>query len=133
MSNQLVFFDSNIWLYQFILDPSQNTPENARKRKRSIILTDTKNTVVSTQVISEVCANLRRKAAFSESQLRQVIQGFYDRCMVIEINYEILINASDLRSQYNFSFWDGLVDLGTRDSLREHLREPLLKDAIPAL
>lgn len=107
MSSKPYFLDSNIWLYVLLYD--QDAQDINRKRERAISLTNGERSVVSTQVINEVCVNLLRKAAFSENQIKELIQDFYDRCTVIELNLEILTVASDLRLRYGFSFWDGLI------------------------
>jgi len=52
---------------------------------------------------------LQRKAKFQESQIRQLVQVFSDRCVIVELTSDTLINASDLRLRYGFSFWDGLI------------------------
>lgn len=109
MPNQLCFLDSNIWLYILMTDPKNRPEEEMRKRQIAIELTENENVVISTQVINEVCSILSRKAGFNENQIRQAIQEFYDGCVVVNINYETLITASNLRSRYNFSFWDGLI------------------------
>ena len=41
---------------------------------------------VSTQIINEVCVNLVRKAHFSEKKIREVIESFYSRYDVTEID-----------------------------------------------
>nr|WP_201280462.1 hypothetical protein [Hassalia byssoidea] len=50
-----------------------------------------------------------RKAAFTEKQIGQVIQSFCNRVMVVEVNRDILMSASSLRTRYGFSFWDNLI------------------------
>jgi predicted nucleic acid-binding protein len=65
--------------------------------------------LVSTQVINEVCAVLLKKAKLSEITIREIIQEFYQGCIVVEIDYNIIVIASDLRSQYSLSFWDSLI------------------------
>ena len=107
MSNKTSFLDSNIWLY--VLLNIQNEQNTDRKREISISLTDSKGIVISTQVVNEVCVNLLRKASFNEEQIKELIQDFYDRCTVIELNFEIITDASNLRLQYSFSFWDSLI------------------------
>lgn len=52
---------------------------------------------------------MHRKAAFTEKQIGQVIQSFYNRVTVVELNRDILMSASSLRTRYGFSFWDGLI------------------------
>lgn len=93
----------------YVLLYAQHTQNIDRKRERAISLINGEATVVSTQVINEVCVNLIKKAAFSEDQINELIQDFYDRCTVIELNFEILTVASDLRLRYGFSFWDSLI------------------------
>ncbi|WP_313889994.1 MULTISPECIES: PIN domain-containing protein [Nostoc] len=38
-----------------------------------------------------------------------MIQSLYRGCTVIEFNLTIFESASDIRSRYNFSFWDSLI------------------------
>lgn len=109
MSNQLCFIDSNVWLYRLMVDPNCGEAQELRKRLRAINLINNVDGVVSTQVINEVCSVLHRKAAFTEEQIKQVIQSFYNRVAVVELDSDILMNASDLRTRYGFSFWDGLI------------------------
>ena len=65
--------------------------------------------ITSTQVINEVCINLLKKLILNEQQIENLIKSFYQKYQVIEINREILLTASKLRTQYNFSFWDSLI------------------------
>ena len=109
MSNQLCFIDSNVWLYRLMVDPNSGEALELRKRSRAINLINNVDGVVSTQVINEVCSVLHRKAAFIEEQIKQVIQSFYNRVAVVELDSNILMNASDMRTRYGFSFWDGLI------------------------
>ena len=61
------------------------------------------------QVINEVCFNLKRKENFDEKKISKVVARFYFDFEIIELNENILLSASDLRSRYSFSFWDGLI------------------------
>jgi predicted nucleic acid-binding protein len=107
MSQPRCFIDSNLWLYSLIPDPTQ--ADDQRKREQVIALINPITPIVSTQVINEVCSVLQRKAKFQESQIRQLVQVFSDRCLIVELTSKTLINASDLRLRYGFSFWDGLI------------------------
>jgi predicted nucleic acid-binding protein len=109
MRNQTIFIDSNIWLYRFLADQDPNPQEDDRKRKIAVELTNLKTIVVSTQVINEVCAVLKRKVLLSESQIYQLIEEFEQKCTVIDLTTSILKKASQLRNQYHLSFWDGLI------------------------
>lgn len=109
MSDKLCFIDSNIWLYFLMIDPSSGRVEEVRKHTLATQVINASNNIISIQVINEVCSVLRRKASFNEKQLTQVIQAFHNRFPVIELNVDMLIHASNLRTQYGFSFWDGLI------------------------
>ncbi|MBE9144935.1 PIN domain-containing protein [Planktothrix mougeotii] len=109
MPNNLSFCDSNLWLYQFLIDPDSDRSEEIKKHNIAINLTNQKNILISTQVINEVCAVLCKKAKLSEIKIRQIIEEFYQGCIVMDINRNIIVIASDLRTQYNFSFWDSLI------------------------
>ena len=99
----LSFIDSNIWLYAFIQgqDPKKSVLAQAAIKSSDI--------VVSSQVINEICFNLIRKANFNESDIINLIESFYANYEVIEIRKSELQKASDLRTQYQFSFWDSLI------------------------
>ena len=36
-------------------------------------------------MFNEVCVNLLRRANFTEAQITQLIESFYDRCCVVEL------------------------------------------------
>jgi predicted nucleic acid-binding protein len=103
--NSKSFVDSNIWLYNFI------STQNAQKSQRAKdLIKNNKNIIcLSTQVVNEVCFNLKRKENFDEIRLKQIITRFYFDYEIIELDKKILLLASDLRSRYPFSFWDGLI------------------------
>ncbi|MBF2007743.1 MAG: PIN domain-containing protein [Chlorogloeopsis fritschii C42_A2020_084] len=114
------FIDTNVWLYRLFDDKKIEEIERERKRNIAISITSYEGIIISTQVVNEVCANLLKKASFKEEQIKAVIQSLYRRCTVVEFNLSIFESASDIRSQYNFSFWDGLIvacALGTGASI----------------
>ena len=99
----LRFIDSNIWLYAFIQGQDIEKSILAQAAIRS------DHIVISSQVINEICFNLIRKAKFNEADIQNLIESFYANYEVIEIRKAELQKASDLRSQYQFSFWDSLI------------------------
>lgn len=99
----LCFVDSNIWLYAL------NCQQDEAKHQIATAIVANLGLWVSTQVINEVCKNLRQKASFDESQLSRVITSFYKRCQVTPLSQDILLQASDLRTRYQLSFWDSLI------------------------
>jgi len=101
------FVDSNIWLYRFILNPSD---VNAiQKQQIATNITNQENLFVSTQVINEVCANLIRKASFDKLQIKNLIEDFAESCEILPVSLETLQYAVKLRDRYLFSFWDSLI------------------------
>ncbi len=108
MSNGASFVDTNVWLYRLFDD--KRIPVAEKEKKRSIATNVTSvEVIISTQVINEICANLLKKAAFNEQQIKAVIQSLCSRCIVVNLNISILEYASDIRSRYSVSFWDGLI------------------------
>jgi predicted nucleic acid-binding protein len=98
------FVDTNIWLYAFI-----ESKESGQKSPVARAVIERQNIFVSTQVINEVCVNLIKKAGFSEEQISELIESFYEDYPVVEIDSTILLSASKLRRDYQFSYWDSLI------------------------
>ncbi len=100
---EVCFIDTNVWLYAFI--------ESQDKEKTGVAKNTVQNreVIVSTQVISEVCVNLIKKTQFDEASIQNLIESFYSKYRVIEIDKEILLKASDLRNSYQFSYWDSTI------------------------
>jgi len=97
------FIDSNIWLYAFIEQQDYRKSVIAKEVIRSHPL------VISTQVINEVCLNLFRKTAITESQTQKLIRWFYLKYSVMVLDQTVLLGSSLLREKYSFSFWDSLI------------------------
>jgi predicted nucleic acid-binding protein len=109
MRDGAFFIDTNVWFYRLFDDQRMELAERARKREIAIAITSNQGIIISTQVVNEVSANLLKKAAFNEEQIKAVIQSLYHRCTVVEFKLNIFESASDIRRRYNFSFWDGLI------------------------
>ena len=104
-SRTAAFIDSNIWLYAFI------SGQDAAKSKiaQQLIAENDGNVVISSQVIIEIVANLSKKSQLQETELRQLIAGFYQDHQVLNVGELIMFSASYLREQYSFSYWDSLI------------------------
>lgn len=99
------FIDSNIWLYAFM----QQSDAQKMIKAKNLLINHNVNITISSQVINEVCFNLRKKAKFSETKLKTLVQSFYDNYNVVNIDEQTMTLASDIRLSYNISFWDSLV------------------------
>jgi predicted nucleic acid-binding protein len=84
--------------------------DDPEKSARAKTLIETQSTIsVSTQVINEICVNLLKKAQFSKLQVRQLIESFYTKYVVVELSSSLLLKASALREQHALSFWDSII------------------------
>jgi len=101
--NNACFVDTNVWLYSLIEGQDKAKSETAR----SLILQSVP--VVSTQVINEICVNLLKKTDISEERISQLIESFYAKYPVVEIDKIILLAASRLRQRYTLSYWDSII------------------------
>lgn len=103
MSDKSTFIDSNVWLYAFIQgDKAKHLV--AKEAVRQI-----KSPIISTQVISEVCVNMLKKAGRKESFIQELISSFHAQYEVVSLTEEILLKASRLREQYSLSYWDSMI------------------------
>ncbi len=99
-----IFIDTNVWLYAFSSSQDAQKTERAQQRIRQ-----TPQIVISTQIINEVCYNLRRKFGANEADISKLIRSLYRKYLVVELNRDVMLQASTLRTTYSLSYWDGLV------------------------
>ena len=66
--------------------------------------------VLSTQVLQELCINLRRKSArpLPVEEIRQIIQDYLSWEIVVNTPASIL-HALEIEVRYRISFWDALI------------------------
>ena len=103
MDADLTFVDSNIWLYAFIGSP------DSRHRIAVDLLKEKERWVISSQVVSEVCVNILKKAGRDEVFVQRLIFDFYSKYTVAPINEPVQLTASQLRGHYSLSYWDSMI------------------------
>jgi predicted nucleic acid-binding protein len=66
--------------------------------------------VLSTQVLQELCVNLRRKLArpLSMDEIRHLVRDYMSWEIVVNTP-EAIIQALDIEVRYKISFWDALI------------------------
>lgn len=96
-----VFIDTNIILYAI---STQDTDK--RSIATPIILGDA---TISAQVINEVSVNLIKKLKFNENMIQKFVDSSYHRYNVVELTRNVFIRASELRENYNFSYYDSII------------------------
>jgi len=104
---QKVFVDTNILIYAH--DRSAGL-KRERARKLIAQLWESGIGVLSTQILQELCINLRRKTspALSAEEVRTLIHDYLSWEIVIN-SAESVLSALDLEARYKISFWDALV------------------------
>jgi predicted nucleic acid-binding protein len=101
------FVDTNILVYAH--DRSCGV-KHQRARMLAEKLWDSGKGVVSTQVLQELCINLRRKAGnpLPMDEVRQLIRE-YSTWDVVTNTPESVLKALDVEVRYKVSFWDALI------------------------
>ncbi|PAX53410.1 PIN domain-containing protein [Brunnivagina elsteri] len=101
------FIDSNIWLYRFILNPRD--ADAIPKQQIATTITNYQNSLISTQVVNDVCSNLIRKAGFNNPQIQILLEELAQGCEILPVSLETLQYSVKLRDRYSLSFWDSLI------------------------
>ena len=101
------FLDTNILMY------AHDTAAGAKhERARAIVeeLWRDRSGVISTQVLQELCVNLRRKAGrpLSTKATRELVSDYLSWQVVVNSG-ESVMDALDLEERHNISFWDALI------------------------
>ena len=101
------FVDTNILVYAH-----DRSTGSKHQLARSLIekLWNSGGGVLSTQVLQELCVNLRRKTSrpLSVEETRGLIQDYLSWEVVIN-TAESVLQALDIEVRYKISFWDALV------------------------
>jgi len=105
------FIDSNIWLYRFLYDPKVDHQQYEAKRLIAIDLTQSieRSLVISTQVITETCAVLKRKTNITDQDILELVEEFENQCEIVNLTTIEIKEACRLRANYSFSYWDSLM------------------------
>ena len=101
------FVDTNILVYAH--DPSTGV-KYQRARALMDRLWATGEGVLSTQVLQELCVNLRRKARlpFSVAEMRSLIRDYLTWQVVVNTP-ESALHALEIEARHKISFWDALI------------------------
>jgi len=105
--NDKYFVDTNILVYAH--DRSAGVKHD---RARTLIeqLWQMGNGVLSTQVLQELCINLRRKAnpPLPIEETRRLLQDYLSWEVVVN-SPESVVQALEIEDRYKTSFWDALI------------------------
>jgi predicted nucleic acid-binding protein len=108
------FVDTNILVYAH--DRSAGVK---RERAQAFLLQlwDSGRGVLSTQVLQELCINLRRKAGnpMPVEEVRKLIRE-YSTWEVVTNTPESVLRALEIETRYRTSFWDALILQAAEDA-----------------
>lgn len=101
------FVDTNILIYAHDRDAGR---KHERARQLMEGLWTTGQGVLSTQVLQEVCVNLRRRIAhpLPSDEIRKLIEDYLSWEIVVNTSQSILA-ALDIETRYKVSYWDALI------------------------
>jgi len=101
------FVDTNILVY------AHDTSAGAKHERAKALVEDLwsrRSGVVSTQVLQELCVNIRRKAGHPvDLRTAREILADYLSWEVITNTGESVLDALQLEEHYQISFWDALI------------------------
>ena len=102
-----VFVDTNILVYAHDLDAGNKHDQAAEIVSQ---LWESRNGVLSTQVLQEFYVTLTRKVSSTLSKLeaRKLVQKYSHWHLVLN-DPSIIIQASEIEESNNISFWDALI------------------------
>ncbi len=120
------FVDTNIFMYAHDLSAG---PKHERAKALVAELWRTRSGVISTQVLQELCVNLRRKAGRPlDLKTTQNLIADYLSWQVVVNTGESILEALALEGRYRISFWDALVVQSAQASGAEVLYSEDLSD-----
>jgi predicted nucleic acid-binding protein len=101
------FVDTNILVY------AHDRASGVKHEQAQLLIEKLWNSgggILSTQVLQELCINLRRKSSrpLSVEETRRLIQDYSTWTIVIN-TAESVIQALDIEFRYRISFWDALI------------------------
>ena len=101
------FVDTNILMY------AHDTSAGAKHERAKALVEDLwrqRSGVVSTQVLQELCVNIRRKAGRPvDLRTAREIVADYLSWRVVTNTGESILEALQLEERYQISFWDALI------------------------
>jgi len=107
------FVDTNILIYAHDRSPSRDRAAAIKHdRARQLVegLWTNGQGVLSTQVLQELCINLRRKVArpLPVEEIRELIHDYLSWEIVVNTP-QAVIQALEIEVRYKTSFWDALI------------------------
>lgn len=102
-----VFVDTNVLVYAHDLDAGKKHRAAAKAISQ---LWETKNGVLSTQVLQECYVTLTKKVErpLERVAVRRLLQSYFSWEVAVN-DPQIILQASEIEEAHNLSFWDALI------------------------
>lgn len=104
MNKSQIIIDSNIWVYFYAKDTQEKYVI-----AEQLINDNFNNLIVSTQILGEVYHVLTRKRIFTKEEAKNIIIELSSSFLVAEIDTIKVLQALDINSKYQYSYWDSLI------------------------
>ena len=99
------FFDTNIFLYAYSLDPA-DLGKGARARE----FLSTYQPVLSTQVLQEfISASLRKPRLGITEEKIDLVLGLTAPFPFVPLTHDLILHATHLRRRFSLSHWDSTI------------------------
>jgi predicted nucleic acid-binding protein len=102
LMNAKVFLDTNILLYSY-----SNSEIGKQEIARKVITEN--NSIISTQVLQELCNTVTRKLGFSYPQTSVALQECCQNNDVHINSTSTIMKACQIAERYKFSFYDSMI------------------------
>jgi predicted nucleic acid-binding protein len=100
-----IFIDTNIFVYAKL-----KTSQELLKQQQAKLFLESQQSVVviSTQVLSEF-ASVLMKHKIQDKTIQNAIAEIVEYCIVSAVSFLTVQTAWDVKTRYQFSYWDSLV------------------------
>ncbi len=99
-----ILLDTNLWVYLYAKDPAEKYDQ-----VRQIVADQFESIVISSQILGELYHVLTRKNLTTVSEAKAIIVEMVTNFPVLEIDTVKVLQALDINTQYQYSYWDSLV------------------------
>ena len=99
-----IFVDTNLWVYLY----AKNPPEKYGQ-VRQLVADQFEEVIISTQILGELYHVLSRKNLIPPPEAQTIVVEMAASFPVLEIDTAKVLQALDISTRYQYSYWDSLV------------------------
>ncbi|MDJ1177996.1 PIN domain-containing protein [Roseofilum sp. BLCC_M91] len=99
-----IFLDTNLWVYLYAKEP-----EIKYLKVKQVIEDNFESILVSTQILGELFNVLTRKKLVPDDEAQEIVLEVVSNFTIAEIDTLKVLQALDIKSRYQYSYWDSLI------------------------